>query len=170
MKKPGNKRVVDDQEILRFNLTRENKGQTEFKRVQMLEELHRLGYPKHDSILRAFSAGVNPPILRIARGVYVFNPKPVFKDRLQTALEEYTKLANPKNYKNGQYEEVLSEEQCIKFLKSKGYKILKPVTEYEEIQTPDVYRHNIGDNTSVRILSFITFSKCGEKREHICEC
>lgn len=131
--KKTSKHEVDDQEVMRFNLKRENVKGKEFNQAEMRETLHTsLGYSKAAGMLRALSNGVNPPIIKIRRGVYCFNPKPVYKERLQTAWEEYTKMANPQCYKNGKHEHPVSIDQAIKVLKDAGYKVLRPVTQYEE--------------------------------------
>lgn len=133
MKKTNN-HIVDEQEILRFNMMRENLSGKEFNRTQMLEELKKkMAYNKSDAILRALSDGVNPPIIKVRRGVYCMNPKPVYRDRLQTAWETFTKFANPQNYKTGAYKQAIPIEEAIKVLKEAGYKVLKPVVQYEEI-------------------------------------
>ena len=131
--KPTNKHVVDDQEITRFNWKRESAAQKEFNNKEIIEELKKLGYTGHNAFLKAMTNGVNPPIIKPKRGVYCFNPKPVFRDRLQLAWDEYTKIANPKNYKSGEYKETCSIERAIEILKEAGYKVLKPITQYEEI-------------------------------------
>jgi hypothetical protein len=132
--KKTNHHVVDDQEIMRFNLTREILKGREFNQSEMREELNKkLGYSKAAAMLRALCNGTNPPILKIKRGVYCINPKPVFKERLQLAWDEYTKMANPQCYKTGKHEHPISIDQAIKVLKDAGYKILKPITEYKEI-------------------------------------
>ena len=125
---------VDEQEIMRFNLFRENLKGKEFNQTEMREELHsKLGYSKAAAMLRALSNGVNPPVLKVKRGVYCVNPKAVYKERLQTVWDEYTKMANPQCYKNGKHEHPVSIEQAIKVLKEAGYKVLKPIVQYEEI-------------------------------------
>ena len=99
----------------------------------MRQELKVLGYVNHGTFLKAMTNGVNPPIVKPKRGVYCFSPKPVFIERLQTVWDEYTKIANPRKYKSDKCEEVVSIETAIKVLKEAGYKVLKPVTQYEEI-------------------------------------
>ena len=126
--------IVDEQEITRFNWTRDNLKGREFNQVEIREELHKkMGYSKAAGMLRALCDGANPPILKIKRGVYCFNPKPVYIERLQTVWDVYTKYANPQNYKNGKHEHHVSIEQAIKVLKDAGYKILKPTVQYEEV-------------------------------------
>jgi hypothetical protein len=103
-------------------------------RNEMKAALHKeLAYTNHDSLLKALSSGVNPPIVRVSRGKYQVAKEPVYIKRLQTAFDEYTHCANPRCYENGKYENKPSIEQAIKVLKDAGYKVLKPVTQYEEV-------------------------------------
>ena len=130
----NNHHIVSEDEIMKFNLTRTDMRGKEYSQQQMREELNRrMGYSKAAAMLRALCDGINPPIIKVRRGVYAVNPKPVFKDRLQLSWDEYTKFANPQNYKNGKHEPNVSVEQAIKILKEAGYKVLKPVTQYKEI-------------------------------------
>lgn len=135
-KKNTNHHLVTDDEISRFNLTRENLKNKKFNNEEIRNELNKkMGYTKAWALLRALCEGPNPPVIKQERGVYVFNTKPVYKERLQTCWDLYTKYVNPQNYKNGKYEKTstLSIEEAIEVLKKAGYKILKPVTQYEEI-------------------------------------
>lgn len=127
--------MVDEQEITRFNWTRDNLKTKEFSQSEIREELKKkMGYSKAAGMLRALCEGPNAPILKVKRGVYVFNPKPVYKERLQTCWDLYTKYANPQNYRTGVHQPNVSINQAIKILKDAGYKVLKPITQYEEIQ------------------------------------
>lgn len=133
-KKKTNHHVVTDDEIRQFNLMRENKKGKEFSRTEMKDTLSRLmGYTKADALLRALCDGINPPVVKLSRGKYMFAKEPVFRDRLQTAWDAYTKFANPQKYKTGNYADTVSVETCIKVLKEHGYRIQKPVTKWEEV-------------------------------------
>jgi len=128
------KKIITDQDVLLFNMFRENMKGKQLSRNEMKNALHReLGYTNHDSMLKALISGVNPPVVRVARGKYQVSKEPVYIKRLQTAFDEYTKCANPRCYENGKYEEKISIEQAIKVLKDAGYKVLKPVVQYEEV-------------------------------------
>ena len=80
--------------------------------------------------LTAITSGINPPIIKVKYGVYAVNQKPVDKERLQTVFDEYVKLnyIHFVKYKKKK----ISIEQAIYVLKNAGYKVLKPVTQYEE--------------------------------------
>lgn len=127
--------VVDDNMIAIFNAKRENKKGQTFSRSEMLQQLKELNYAGHDSMLRSLIDGINPPIIRIERGKYVFNPKPVHIERLQLAFDTYTKLANPKDYdENGKWHKNLTEEECIAFLNSTGkYEVYKIIKKLERV-------------------------------------
>ena len=71
--KGKNHHMVDDDEIRRFNLMCENKKGQEFSRMGIQDVLYRLmSYTKYDTLLRALCDGVNPPIVKLARGKYMF--------------------------------------------------------------------------------------------------
>ncbi len=128
------KKIITEQDVLLFNMFRENMKGKKLSRKEMKEALHKeLAYTNHDSMLKALTNGVNPPIVRVSRGVYQVSKEPVYIKRLQTAFDEYTKCANPRCYENGKYEEKISIDQAIKVLKDAGYKVLKPITQYEEV-------------------------------------
>lgn len=128
------KKVITEQDVLLFNMFRENMKGKKLSRNEMKEALHKeLAYTNHDSMLKALTNGVNPPIVRVSRGVYQVSKEPVYIKRLQTVFDEYTHCANPRCYENGKYEEKISIDQAIKVLKNAGYKVLKPITQYEEV-------------------------------------
>lgn len=128
------KKVITERDIEQFNIFREWAKNKEFSRNEMKKALkEKVGYNGHDSLLKALCSGINPPIVRIRRGVYAVCKEPVYIQRLQTAFDEYTKCANPRNYVTGKHMIVVSIETAIKTLKDAGYKVLKPVTQYEEV-------------------------------------
>lgn len=68
---------VTKNEIASFNAKRmEMLGKT-FSREELVQLLKRMGYSAHSLMVSAFTSGVNPPIICVQRGQYVFNPKPV---------------------------------------------------------------------------------------------
>lgn len=122
--------LVDDQIILRFNLFRENKLGKEFKRDEMKKLLKdQMNFPASDQFLMAITAGVNPPIVKVKRGIYAVNPKLVYKDRLQTVFDEYKKTIKSETTRNKN----ISVEEAIIVLKKAGYRILKPETKWIEL-------------------------------------
>lgn len=129
------KHVVTDDEIRQFNSIRAGHTMTQkvFSNTEIKTVLKQLGYGGHDAFLKAMCEGFNPPVVRIERGKYTFNKEPVLKTRLQTVWDTYTKLANPRNYKDSKFKNVCSEEQAIACLKELGYRIWKPETKYIEV-------------------------------------
>ena len=129
MANKSNKHIVDDQEILRFNLMRENLLGREFSAKEMKQHLKdKMGYKSGEETLRALCDGINPPIIKVRRGVYAVNPKPIYKNRLQTAMDIKTKHTYTPKSKGD-----MTVEEAINLLKSKGYKIYVPLVEYKEV-------------------------------------
>ena len=122
--------IVDDQIILTFNLFRENKLGKEFKRDEMKKLLKdQMNFPASDQFLMAITSGVNPPIVKVKRGTYSVNPKPVYKDRLETVFNEYKKTIKSETTRNKN----ISVEEAIIVLKKAGYRVLKPETKWIEL-------------------------------------
>ena len=122
--------TVDDQIILRFNLFRENKLGKEFKRDEMKKLLKdQMNFPASDQFLIAITGGVNPPIVKVKRGLYAVNPKPVYKDRLQKVFDDYKKTIKSETTRNKN----ITVEEAIIVLKKAGYRVLKPETKWIEL-------------------------------------
>lgn len=125
--------MVDEQEITRFNLMRENqKGKTynpqEFKNL-----LQKMGYTTSGNLIKCMVNGENPPFIRMERGKYCFSPKPVHILRLQKVWDEYGYIGRNRMSSNPDKKQLeLDINRAIKLLKDLGYKVLKPVTQYEE--------------------------------------
>ena len=68
------------------------------------------------------------------RGEYEFFDcgKPIFHGDILAGLDEIS-AKHAKSVDKYRKKEGLSEQQAINLLKSKGYKILKPITQFEEI-------------------------------------
>jgi len=126
MKKPH---IVDDQEILRFNWKRENLKGKELSRKELEKVLESLNYNVCPLLISSIVSGVNPPVIRVSRGRYVFNANPVYKERLQTVFTRKKKV------QQGKDKDVLERhiQSAIALLKRNGYKIFKQKTEYEEV-------------------------------------
>jgi len=127
MKRPRHK--VDEQEIMRFNMRRENEKGKTYTRTEFKELLGKMGYAKSNTIITAMTSGENPPFIRVDRGKYAFNPKPVHIDRLQKVWEDYMP------YLTNRPQAILQSEidEAVKLLKNNGYKVLRPITQYEEV-------------------------------------
>ena len=123
--------VVTETQLTAFNIMREaNQGRV-FNRADMMAKLKSAGFTAHNSLVSAFESGVNPPIVRIERGKYIFAKEPVYKDRLQLALDTYLCFANPNKHTK---DSKLTEEECIRFLKDTGkYEIYRVIKKLEKI-------------------------------------
>lgn len=124
---------VTEQEFVRFNKRREQEQGHEFSRKAIKDILKELNYPATDGFLQAMTSGPNTPIIRVSRGKYTFNPKPVFKDRLTTVWSDYSRFANSSRTNKPKEQEAFDINVIIKFLKARGYRILKPETKYVEL-------------------------------------
>lgn len=123
---------VTESEIQAFNWTRESMVGKEMNLEGLREQLKKLQYKPNGNFIAAIISGENPPIIRVNRGKYVFNPKPVYIDRLKTVWNNYTDRCNS-NRKNNTPVAKISIEDAIAVLKQHGYRVLKPKVEYEEI-------------------------------------
>ena len=125
------KHQVDEQECIRFNWKRDNCKGKEYSRAELVNLMKELGYPIAQQFLTCITRGVNPPIVRIERGKYRFPKEPVHILRLQKVWDDYG-MVGRKRTKQVEISEMAVKE-AIKMLKNAGYKILKPVTKYEEV-------------------------------------
>lgn len=119
---------VTREEAAKFNKVREAYVGKILTRPQIKEILVGMGYPKYEKLLQLMAKGENPPIVRVSFGKYSFNPKPVFMGRLQQVWDNRKKYEPTKQAKPS-----ITVVEAIKILKDSGYKVLKPVTEYEEL-------------------------------------
>lgn len=126
--------IVDEQEVKRFNWRRENnKGKT-FNLTQLKTLLKEMGYVDNGNFITCLTSGVNPPIVRVSRGVYTFAKNPVYIDRLQKVWSDYADYGNKtKQSAVEEKVEVTSISQAIELLKKHGFKIYKPTMKYEEV-------------------------------------
>jgi hypothetical protein len=131
--------IVDEQEIMRFNLRRENNAGKTFSTAEFKELIRKMGYSDNANFISCITRGVNPPFKRIERGKYAFNPIPVHISRLQTVWDEYADYGkkSPKSDTESlttvATEAEINAEKAIAFLKKMGYRILKPITNWEEV-------------------------------------
>ena len=93
-----------------------------------------MGYCTSGIFIKAITNGVNPPVIKVARGRYVFNPQPVHIDRLQQVWKDYRVNGKNRPAKSVDARELESAiNRAIALLKNNGYKVLKPTTQYEEV-------------------------------------
>lgn len=123
--------IVSNNEIMAFNWTREAMVGKEMSLDELKKQLKKLTYSPAMNFLQAITGGENPPIIRVRRGCYVFNPKPVHIDRLRKVWDDYRK-AGAKS--STEHVTTAAEIQAaIKLLKDNGYRVLKQITKYEEV-------------------------------------
>ena len=126
--------VVDEQEIMRFNLRRENEQGKIFSPEELKELLRKMGYATSGNLIKCMVSGENPPFIRMERGKYCFNPNPVHIARLQKVWDDYAYIGRNRTASNPDQKQLeLDVNRAIKMLKELGYKVLKPVTQYEEV-------------------------------------
>ena len=126
--------IVDEQEIMRFNLQRENKKGQTFDLTEFKLLLNKMGYATSGNLIKCMVSGENPPFIRMSRGKYCFNPKPCHITRLQKVWDEYGYIGRNRMSSNPDKKQLeLDVNRAIKMLKDLGYKVLKPVIQYEEI-------------------------------------
>lgn len=123
--------IVSDNEIALFNAKRENLKGKELNRTDLLKELKKINLTD-TRVIAQLMQGENPPIVHVTRGVYRLAKDPVYKGRLQTAYDSVREVRRV-NRIDMSHPTELAIKEAITLLKNAGYKILKPVTEYEEV-------------------------------------
>lgn len=92
-----------------------------------------MGYTTSGNLIKCMTDGENPPFVRVERGIYTFNPKPIYIQRLQKVWDDYAYIGRNRMAKNPDQRQLeLDVNRAIKMLKDLGYKVLRPVTQYEE--------------------------------------
>lgn len=129
------RKTVTKTEIANLNAARELYAGKVLSRKELMQILKEAGIKSISSILLKFIIdGVNPPVVKKGENEYVFSSTPIHLLRLQKVydqIRENKKLVQkPKRSIKGS---TVTEEDCIAFLKELGYRILKPVTQYEEL-------------------------------------
>ena len=122
---------VTDDVIRQFNLFRANMQRKKLPLIEMGKELkEKTGLPGSMTFISHLSKCINPPIVRNEDATYSVSETPVHKDKLQWCINEYKKSIASKS-KHTKY--TMPVDEAIALLKSKGYKILKPKVEWQEI-------------------------------------
>lgn len=137
-----NNRISED-----FNVLRMRHQNLDFTRKEMYELLANNvhGFPKSDYIISLLVK--RHALIKIGGGrkktVYRFTSEPVHIGILSECvfgIKEYSRIQSKKYYNkvNKPNSEItgitpITEEYCIKFLKDRGYRVLKKVTEFKEI-------------------------------------
>ena len=126
---------VSIEEIQIFNNFRVNNQNKELSKEQLCDLLRKMKLPTNGNFIKFLTSGVNPPVVRISRGKYMFAKEPVYAARLQTVWTEYADYGNKgrivKSDKDT-IDDLKKIEDAISLLKSHGYKVLKQVIKWEE--------------------------------------
>lgn len=136
--KESKRHEVTDNEIKALNWTRESMVGKEMNPEELRTQLKKLGYNTNGNFLTSITSGENPPIIRVSRGKYVFNPKPIHIDRLKKVWADYAAYGNgPRNKLETKHVDYSNPnpaiEAAITLLKKHGYKIMKPELKYTEV-------------------------------------
>lgn len=126
------KHIVSENEITLFNTRREISKGKQFSAKEFKELLRKMNYADSGNFIAAITRGVNPPFVRVSRGVYQFSKEPVHIKRLQQVWDEYSNYGSSRNRKKS----ATTEEQiaqAIALLKENGYKVYKSIVRYEEV-------------------------------------
>ena len=122
---------VTDDVIRQFNLFRVNMQRKKLSLIEMGKELKKkTGLPGSMTFVSSLSKCKNPPIIRNEDSTYSVSETPVHKEKLQWCVDEYKKSIASKAEKS---KYTMPVDEAIALLKSKGYKILKPKVEWQEI-------------------------------------
>lgn len=127
----GKRRSVTKEEIAALNTARELYQGRELSTKEALEVIREAGIKANSTILKFMAEGVNPPLIKMKEGIYTFNENPIHMLRLQKVYDDTYTYCRQHMKKSAPQD--LTEENCVKFLKELGYRILKPVTQYEEL-------------------------------------
>ena len=126
------KHIVSENEITLFNTRREISKGKQFSAKEFKELLRKMNYADSGNFIAAITRGVNPPFVRVSRGVYQFSKEPVHIKRLQQVWDEYSAYGKSRNSKkSATREEQIA--QAIALLKENGYKVYKSIVRYEEV-------------------------------------
>lgn len=120
-----------------FNAFREYNQGKHFKGGEILDILHKIGLPRNLSF-RAIALN-NGLIEKTGKGKktrWSFPKEPVYYAKIENTIAEYKrrqKQYSIRKQKVSIVEKADSEQIAIDVLKALGYKIYKPVTNYEEV-------------------------------------
>lgn len=127
---------VSEEEIQLFNGFRINNHNKELTKEQLCELLRKMKLPTNGNFIKCITSGVNPPIVRISRGKYMFAKEPVYAARLQTVWTEYADYGNKDRVcilgDKDTIDDLKKIRDAIDLLKTHGYKVLKQVIKWEE--------------------------------------
>lgn len=126
---------VSEEEISIFNGYRINNHNKELSKEQLCDLFRKMKLPTNGNFIKCITSGVNPPIVRISRGKYMFAKEPVYATRLQTVWTEYADYGNNTVRIVGDkdtIDDLKKTQEAIEYLRSRGFKVLKQVIKWEE--------------------------------------
>lgn len=126
---------VSEEEISIFNGYRLNNHNKELSKEQLCDLFRKMKLPTNGNFIKCITNGVNPPIVRISRGKYMFAKEPVYAARLQTVWIEYAEYGNNAIRVVGDkdtIDDLKKTQEAIEYLRSRGFKVLKQVIKWEE--------------------------------------
>lgn len=126
---------VSEEEISIFNGYRINNHNKELSKEQLCDLFRKMKLPTNGNFIKCITSGVNPPIVRISRGKYMFAKEPVYANRLQTVWTEYADYGNNTVRVLGDkdtIDDLKKTQDAIEYLRSRGFKVLKQVIKWEE--------------------------------------
>lgn len=126
---------VSEEEIQIFNGYRINNHNKELSKEQLCDLFRKMKLPTNGNFIKCITSGVNPPVVRISRGKYMFAKEPVYAARLQTVWTEYADYGNNTVRIIGDkdtIDDLKKTQDAIEYLRSKGFKVLKQVIKWEE--------------------------------------
>lgn len=126
---------VSEEEISIFNGYRLNNQNKELSKEQLCDLFRKMKLPTNGNFIKCITSGVNPPVVRISRGKYMFAKEPIYVARLQTVWTEYADYGNNTVRILGDkdaIDELKKTQDAIEYLRSKGFKVLKQVIKWED--------------------------------------
>lgn len=124
---------VTDDEMRALNWKREAMVGKEMSLSELKDTLKILNLPNNANFITVLVGCENPPVIRMERGKYCFNPKPIHIDKMKLVWKTYGSYGNRKAMKTEKANLDILIKDAITLLKNNGYKVLKPVTQYEEV-------------------------------------
>lgn len=121
---------VTEDEIKGINWSRESMVGKEMTIAEAKDWLRKINLPNNPNFFSHMTKGVNPPLVRVKRGIYVVNPKPIHIDRMKKVWQDYANCGKVKKMTITQTADI---DNAIKLLKDNGYKVFKPIVEYKEV-------------------------------------
>jgi hypothetical protein len=124
---------VTENEMRALNQRREALLGQELSTDKLKTTLKSLGYATSGNFVKCMTSGENPPIVRVRRGTYVFSLKPIHVERMRKVWHDYCFYGRNRVDSADATQLKLYISRAIALLKQQGYRVLKPITKYEEV-------------------------------------